>query len=334
MKDLFSRRDTIAGMGALAAISALNAGSAFASLTGVPPSPFSADSTAEDVTAGLNLSGKNILVTGVNSGIGYETMRVLSMRGAHVLGTARTQEKAVTACDSVNGKTTPLVCELTDFEGIVACADQAKSSGEPIDAVICNAGIMAIPELEQVNGIEKHFAVNHLGHFILVNQLLDSVNAADQGRIVMLSSFGHENAHEDGIEFDNLSGARDYDPRRAYGQSKLANILFARELARQLQGSTTTANAVDPGMVDTRINRNFGPFMMFIAKTIGPFFFKTVPEGASTPCYVATHPDLATVSGHYFADCEAATPGKNALDDEMAAQLWDVSVDLTKNYLA
>jgi len=328
-----TRRDTVKGMGALATLAAVGSGTAWASVEGVPTSPFNADSTAEEVTAGLDLTGQTILVTGVNSGIGYETMRVLAMRGAHVLGTARSQEKAVTACNSVDGKTTPLVCELTDYEGVVACAENAKSIGEPIDAVICNAGIMAIPELEQVDGVEKHFAVNHLGHFILVNQLLESVQSAEQGRIVMLSSFGHENAHEDGIEFDNLSGERDYDPRRAYGQSKLANILFARELSNRLTGSAATANTVDPGMVDTRINRNFGPFMMFIAKTIGPFFFKTVPEGASTTCYVATHPSLEKVSGHYFVDCEAATPGENALNDEMAAKLWDVSVDLTKDYL-
>jgi len=333
MKDHITRRDTVQGMGALAALTLLGGTQARASVDGVPVSPFNAESTAEEVTTGLDLTGKNILVTGVNSGIGYETMRVLAMRGAHVLGSARTEEKAVTACNSVEGKTTPLVCELTDYEGIVACADQAKSLGEPIDGVICNAGIMAIPQLEQVDGVEKHFAVNHLGHFILVNQLLETVKSADQGRIVMLSSFGHENAHEDGIEFDNLSGERDYDERRAYGQSKLANILFARELAKRLEGTGTTANAVDPGMVDTRINRNFGPFMMFIAKTIGPFFFKTVPEGASTTCYVATHPSLDKVSGQYFVDCEAATPGKNALDDEMAAKLWDVSVDLTRDYL-
>ena len=333
MNTRITRRDTLLGAGALAACTGLGIRPVLAGLDGIPPSPFGADSTAEEVTAGLDLTGKTILITGVNSGIGYETMRVLAMRGAHILGTARTEEKAETACNSVDGQTTPLVCELTDFEGIVACANQAKAIGKPIDGLICNAGIMAIPELEQVNGIEKHFAVNHLGHFILVNQLLDSVKAAEQGRIVMLSSFGHENAHEDGIEFDNLSGTKDYDPRRAYGQSKLANILFTRQLADRLKGSTATANAVDPGMVDTRINRNFGPFMMFIAKTIGPFFFKTVPEGASTTCYAATHPDLAQVSGHYFVDCGATEPGPNALSDKMATQLWDVSVELTKDYL-
>jgi len=172
---------------------------------GVPLSSFTRDNTAEDVTAGLDLSGKLALVTGCNSGIGYETMRVLAMRGAHVLGAARTLAKATDACASVAGQTTPLVVELTDFDSIASATAQVAAMKQPLDIIICNAGILELPELEQVNGIEKQFYVNHLGHFVLVNQLLPQLLAAPQGRIVNVSSGrATGNAPDEGIQFDNL----------------------------------------------------------------------------------------------------------------------------------
>ena len=201
-----------------------------------PLGPFGKESTAEDVTAGLDLTGQTILVTGCNSGIGYETMRVLALRGAHVLGAARTEVKAIDACNSVVGNTTPVVIELSDFDSVVLAADSIKAEHTSIDAIICNAGIMELPELEQVYGIEKQFVVNHLGHFLLVNLLLDQVNAADQGRVVMVSSGSSTRlAPAEGIYLDNLSGEGWYEPGTAYGQSKLANVLFSLELRRNLR---------------------------------------------------------------------------------------------------
>jgi hypothetical protein len=134
--------------------------------------PFNKESTGEEVTQGLDLSGKTILITGANSGLGYETMRVLAMRGAHIIAIARNMEKAEKACASIEGETTPVACELTDFNSVVACTETIKGLKKPIDALICNAGIMELPELEQVYGIEKQFVVNYLGHFILTNRLL------------------------------------------------------------------------------------------------------------------------------------------------------------------
>ena len=179
---------------------------------GVPLSSFGYRSTAEEVTAGIDLSGKTALVTGCNSGIGYETMRVLALRGAHVYGTGRTLEKAQLACSSVAGITTPLAVELTDLDSVVSAASRVKADGTPLDIIICNAGIMELPELEQVNGIEKQFFVNHLGHFVLVNQLLEQLIAAPQGRVVTVSS-GRATAAvpPGGIQIDNLSGEQDYD---------------------------------------------------------------------------------------------------------------------------
>ena len=170
--------------------------------------PFDEKSTGEEVTKGLDLSGKTILITGVNSGLGYETMRVLAMRGAHIIGFARNMEKAQEACARVGGKTTPVACELTDFNSVVAAAETVKALNKPIDVLICNAGIMELPKLEQVYGIEKQFVVNYLGHFILVNRLLDRVKAAKQGRIVVISSGRYKSAPPEGIQFDNLSGKK------------------------------------------------------------------------------------------------------------------------------
>jgi NAD(P)-dependent dehydrogenase (short-subunit alcohol dehydrogenase family) len=301
----------------------------------LPISPFGKNSTAEQVTAGLDLSGKTALVTGCNSGIGHETMRVLALRGAHVLGGARTAEKAEAACAGVAGQTTPLVIELTDFAGIAAAADQVKAMGQPVDMLICNAGVMEIQELEQVNGIEKQFVVNHLGHFVLVNQLLDQVRSAPQGRIVNVSSGSATRiTPEEGIEFDNLSGESGYDPGRAYGQSKLANVLFTLELARRLKDTRATANAVRPGVIATNLGRHLPQWQVWALKTIGKPFTKTIEQGAATTCYVATAPALDKVSGIFFEHCNPHRPGGHTEDTEMAARLWTVSEQLTSGYLA
>ena len=146
-----------------------------------PIAPFGADSTAEEVTLGLDLSGTVALVTGCNSGIGYETMRVLALRGAHVIGTGRTLEKAEKACASVEGNTTPVALELSDFQSVVDCVSVVARAGMIPDLLICNAGINTFGELELVDGIEKIFRVNFLGHFVLVNQLLPLMQAAGAG---------------------------------------------------------------------------------------------------------------------------------------------------------
>jgi NAD(P)-dependent dehydrogenase (short-subunit alcohol dehydrogenase family) len=300
---------------------------------GVPIGPFGAKSTAEEVTQDIDLTGKLALVTGCNSGIGYETMRVLALRGAHVIGTARTALKARDACKSVRGQTTPVVLELTDLESVSAAAEQVRALNVPLDILICNAGIMELPELEQVNGIEKQFFVNHIGHFVLVKQLLAQVKAADQGRIVNVSSGrATGNAPDGGIQFDNLSGAIDYDPGKAYGQSKLANVLFTLELARRLQGSTATANAIRPGVIATNLGRHMPRWKVVALETVGSLFTKTIGQGAATTCYVATAPALSETSGYFFEHCNPIQAGGYTEDRELAAQLWAASEEIAGDY--
>ncbi|MCP4717564.1 MAG: SDR family oxidoreductase, partial [Deltaproteobacteria bacterium] len=296
--------------------------------------PFTKKATGEEVTGGIDLNGKTVLITGANSGLGFETMRVLAMRGAHVIAVARTMQKARDACAKIRGKTTPVFCELTDFASVVACCDTIKAIAVPLDILICNAGIMELPELQKVKGIEKQFVVNHLGHFILTNHLIESVNKARQGRVVVMSSGRYKSAPPEGIQFDNLSGDKDYDPLRAYGQSKLACALFAQELSRRLAGTATTSNSVLPGVINTNLGRHLPKWKLKLTEYIGWTFMRSLEEGVATTCYVAANPKLAGVSGHMFANCNPIKPeGPHMSDRALATKLWDVSVKLTAPYL-
>lgn len=292
------------------------------------PTGFGYNSTAEDVTAGLSLTGKTILVTGCTSGLGEEACRVLSLRGAHVLGTARTQEAADKACANLPGKGTGYACELADPRSVRACVAQIRHDGHRLDAIICNAGIMALPKLQKACGYELQFFTNHIGHFMLVTGLLDSLT--DDGRVVMLSSMAHSQAPKGGIQFDNLDGGRGYSSWGAYGQSKFANLLFAKELQRRFTGTRKTAYAVHPGVIHTNLARSMGGAAQAVMAIAGPLFFKTVPQGAATEVFAAVHPKALALAGQYLADCNAATPRKDAEDAELARQLWTVSEQIVK----
>jgi NAD(P)-dependent dehydrogenase (short-subunit alcohol dehydrogenase family) len=294
---------------------------------------FNRKSTAEEVTTGLDLTGKTALVTGCNSGIGFETMRVLAMRGAEVIGTARSLDTARDACAKVKGNVRPVACELTDLDSVARCADEVVATAPSLDMLICNAGVMMLPKLEQVSGVEKQFFTNHVGHFLLVNRLLHRVKAAPQGRIVLLSSEGHRFAPKEGIQFDNLSGQKGYGALRAYGQSKLANILMAVGLTERLRGTAVTANAVHPGVIKTNLTRHVSSILMSVLSVVTIGQTKSIPQGAATTCVVATDPALARVSGCYFSDCNPKTPFAHARNAALAERLWTTSEELVKSYL-
>jgi NAD(P)-dependent dehydrogenase (short-subunit alcohol dehydrogenase family) len=304
---------------------------------GVPISPFGAESTADEVTNGFDLSSKTAVITGCNSGLGYETMRVLAARGAHVFGVSRNLEKATEACNSIEGNTTPFAGDLANFETMAECADAIGATGTPIDMLILNAGVMALPELQLVNGVERHFVINHLGHFILANRLMEQVKAAPQGRFVTVGSQGYLWAPDDGIQFDQLDGSwmAEYVPNDAYGHSKLANGLFSLELARRLEGATATSNVIHPGVINTNLGRHYPLHIRIFA---GLFswalpFFKSVEAGAATETYVATAPALSETSGYYFEDCNPVIAGHNMENAAMAEKLWAVSESLTQDYI-
>ncbi len=290
---------------------------------GKGPSGFGYGSTAESVTEGLDLSGQTILLTGSNSGIGKETLRVLTKRGAHVIAAARTVEKAQAACDDVGGETTAVACELSDPASVQACAERVVALGRPLDAIICNAGIMALPTLNQKLGYELQFFTNHIGHFILVTSLLDTL--AENGRVVMVSSDAHNGAPKEGIQFDNLSGERGYGAWASYGQSKLANLLFASHLAKRLEGTGKTANSLHPGVIHTNLARSMNPVARGALAIGAPLVLKSVGEGAAPQVYHAVHPSVEGVAGKYFSDCNVGKSSSHGRDEEMAAKLWEAS---------
>lgn len=294
---------------------------------------FNRRSTAEEVTDGCDLSGQTIVITGVNSGLGMESMRILAMRGAHVISLARTLEKAQEACDSVAGKTTPLACELSDLSSVVACAQQIQSMGMPIDVLMTNAGIMAPRSISLAHSLEMQFITNHLGHFVLIHHLLEQVKQAPAGRIVILSSAAHTMTVKGGIDFGNLDGSNGYDAWKFYGQSKLANLLTARALASRLQGSDVTVNAVHPGIIRTNLGRDAGGFLIRLMSLFAALVEKNIPQGAATQCFVATHPSLDGVSGAYFSDCKKARTSSYGRNDLLAEELWAESEKLAADFL-
>jgi WW domain-containing oxidoreductase len=269
------------------------------------------------------LAGKTYLVTGCNSGIGLETLRVLALRGAQVVGTARTLDKAQKACESVSGQTLPLACELAEPASVRACVEAVERAGLRLDGVICNAGIMALPKLQLSHGYELQFFTNHIGHFALVNGLLASLSPA--ARVVVVSSSMHRSAPAAGIDFDNLAGERHYSGWQAYGRSKLANLLFAKQLARRFAGTERTANAVHPGVINTNLQRHMSPVLAATLSVASAVALKNVGQGAATQVYVATHPTLSKVSGQFFADCNLARPRADADDEVLAQKLWQLS---------
>lgn len=339
-----ARRDVLASLPALALAAAACSSSSGRTADvprppGVPVSPFGPESTAEEVTAGLDLSRKTALVTGATSGLGLETLRVLAMRGAHVVATGRTLDRAAEACAEAgaSARSTPIALDLEDWPGIVEAAERVRALGRPLDMLICNAGIMAPAELRLVNGFEQQFAVNHLGHFILCNRLMDLVLAAPQGRVVVVSSQLMNMAPEGGIDYDNLDGSRGFDPMQMYGQSKLANALFAMELARRLSGTRATSNTLHPGVANTNLDRA-KPGWRRLATRLLSFsrdYVKSIPQAAATQVYVATAPALARTSGGYFEDCNPVIPSNPYLENaELAATLWTRSEAFTRAYLA
>lgn len=301
--------------------------SLYAALKGTGPSGFGYGSTAEEVTRGLSLDGRTVLVTGCTSGLGLETLRVLALRGATVLGTARTVEKARAACDAAGGgRAVPLACELSDPASVRACAAEVARRGHRLDAVVCNAGIMALPRREQAFGVELQLFTNHFGHFLLVTALLDRL--ADDGRVVVVSSDAHRRAPREGIRFDDLGAERSYSPWVHYGQSKLANVLFAKELARRFAGSARSAVSLHPGVIRTNLSRHMPGVVNVLFGLAAPLAFKTIAQGAATQVWAAVHPGAARVPGGYLSDCNVARPRADAEDAALARRLWDVTETL------
>jgi NAD(P)-dependent dehydrogenase (short-subunit alcohol dehydrogenase family) len=306
--------------------------------------PFGAESTAAEVIAGIDLSGKRAIVTGASSGIGVETARALARANAEVTLAVRNPEAGHRTAEDIiasTGNKQVLVAPL-DLADLVSIAAFVANWVGPLHILVNNAGVMATPELRTPQGWELQFATNHLGHFALTTGLHDALAAAGSAggaRVVVVSSVGHVNGE---VLFGDINFEHHpYDPWKAYSQSKTANILFTVEAAKRWAAEGITVNALNPGrIVDTNLSRYIGAAANSPAafeSTSTAVSWKTVEQGAATSVLLASSPLLDGVSGRYFEDCNEAEPHRPgvrrgvaayALDADKAARLWQVSIDM------
>ncbi|MGW2938962.1 SDR family NAD(P)-dependent oxidoreductase [Streptomyces sp. NPDC001156] len=299
-------------------------------------SSFNTTSTAAEVVDGIDLHGKQMIVTGGSSGIGIETARALATAGAAVVIAVRNPEAGRSVADDINtGLDSPRVTVAQlDLANLSSVRRFATEWGKtPVHALINNAGIMATPPTRTESGWEAQFATNHLGHFALANLLHHALAAANGARIVSVSSRGHLRSP---VVFDDINFVeREYDPWLAYGQSKTANVLFAVEATRRWADDGITANALHPGGIWTNLTRHLPDDLRESLRTDPTAEYKTPEQGAATSVFVATSPLLDAIGGRYFEDCNQALPHDGspepvgvadyALNPEAAQRLWDIS---------
>ncbi|MFT4520128.1 MAG: retinol dehydrogenase-12 [Halioglobus sp.] len=297
---------------------------------------FNRKSTAEDVSWGFDLFGKRALVTGANTGIGKETARVLALRGARVTMACRNMEKAEAARNSILTDTAIaaeqlelLELDLNSLTKTRKAAEVFNQRNQPLDLLINNAGIMIPMERRTEDGFEAHLGINHLAHFLFTNLIIESLKVVEGARVVVVSSAAMGMATLTPALEDLNWKERKFSGFRSYGDSKLMNLMFARELTKRYADSGIVANALHPGLIGTELARDqSAPFMM-----MGIFmlpWMKSVPRGAATSVYVATSEQYADRGGLYFSDSKEAKPhNKLALDDKVCADLWQRSCELT-----
>ena len=279
---------------------------------------FGRRSTADHVLAGIDLTGKHILVTGCNSGLGLETMNAFAANGASVIGLARTLEAASRACAEASPNCIPVGCDLSNFDSIAAALDTIRGLSIPLDAIVANAAAVNLPSLQTRYGIESQFLTNHLGHFMLVNGIADLLRDGS-ARIVLVSSDASVGqTPSEGIMFDNLDGSQFYDPSTFYAQSKLANALYAKELSRRLAARGIAANSADPGAARTRIRKGL----------LTRLFAKTAAQAAATQAFLAASPEASGITGEYWSNCKIAEGNALLQDTVLARRLWDVSQEI------
>ncbi|QCD94816.1 retinol dehydrogenase 13 [Vigna unguiculata] len=305
-------------------------------------SGFSSSSTAEEVTLGIHGHALTAIVTGTTHGIGIETARVLALRGVHVIMAVRNVVAAKSVKEAIlkeiqTAKIDVMELDLSSMASVTKFASEFTSSGFPLNILINNAGITATPFSLSRDNIELQFATNHLGHFLLTHLLLDTMKktasvSKREGRIVNVSSDGHQYTYPEGIRFDKINDESSFQLWHAYGQSKLANILHANELARRLKEERVdiTANSLHPGAILTNIYKPeiSGAVPTDLINMLGNYEMKSIQQGAATTCYVALHPQVKGISGEYFSDNNVAEASSLAKDTDLAKKLWDFSMKI------
>jgi NAD(P)-dependent dehydrogenase (short-subunit alcohol dehydrogenase family) len=277
-----------------------------------------------------NMQGKTVLITGASQGIGKASAVALGKRGAKLFLVCRSEDRARTVVAELQraGIEPPaiLFADLSSQADVRRLASEFKSKSDRLDVLLNNAGALVPSRRTSVDGIEQTFALNHLGYFLLTHLLIDTLTAGAPSRIVNVSSEAHRRARMrwDDLEF-KTGGYRGFT---AYGQSKLANILFTRELARRLEGTGVTANCLHPGVVASGFGQTYGGVMSILIRMAHPFMI-TPAQGAATSVYLASSQEVAGVSGKYFDKCQQRQPSDAALEAEAPERLWAISEELT-----
>jgi NAD(P)-dependent dehydrogenase (short-subunit alcohol dehydrogenase family) len=278
------------------------------------------------------MKGKTVLVTGANQGIGKATALSLAQKGARVVLVSRSREKGLAALADIQAASGSkdvelLVADLSSLAQVRRLAAEFKARHDRLDVLVNNAGLVVPNRRATVDGLEETFAVNHLAPFLLTKELLDVLHAAAPARIVNVSSAAHRGAR---MRWDDLEFARHpYNQWKAYGQSKLANVLFTYELARRLDPSKVTANALHPGVIASGFGQTYGGALAVLIKIAHPFFAS--PEtGARTSVYLASSPEVEGVTHKYFARCKETSSSPASYDEASQKKLWAISEELTK----
>ncbi|KAF4520354.1 hypothetical protein B566_EDAN009877 [Ephemera danica] len=274
------------------------------------------------------LVGKTAVITGANTGIGKETARHLLKQGARVIIACRSASRAEEACRDLkadlaeNASLEVIGLDLSSLASVRECAVQLISRGEKINILINNAGVMACPYSKTQDGIEMQFGVNHVGHFLLTTLLLPVLTENAPSRIVTVSSHAH---YAGSINLDDLNSEKSYSPFRAYAQSKLANVLFSKELGRRLHGTGVTSYSVHPGLVATELGRHIHKEdePPTLGRRIIHALAKTPAQGAQTSIYCAVSKRVTQQSGWYYSRCGRALTSPLVLGEARARRLWE-----------
>ncbi|XP_060655201.1 retinol dehydrogenase 13-like [Drosophila nasuta] len=281
-------------------------------------------------------TGKVVIVTGSNTGIGKETVLELARRGATVYMACRDKKRTEQARLEIIRETNNQnvffrELDLSSLDSVRNFVTGFKAEQNRLDILINNAGVMRCPRSLTKDGFELQLGVNHMGHFLLTNSLLDLLKKSSPSRVVIVSSRAHTRGT---INVDDLNSEKSYDEKSAYNQSKLANVLYTRELARRLEGTGVTVNCLHPGQVNTEISRHMPFFQTFFGRIVLSLliwlYVKTPKSGAQTTLYAALDPDLNGVTGLYFSDCKPKQVAPAALDANTAKFLWEESEKWTK----
>lgn len=278
----------------------------------------------------VQMKGKIVLITGANSGIGKATAIKLAQMGGKIVMACRNAIKAEDAKKEIiyrsgNDDVEILLADFAKQEEVHALAEEFKQRYDTLDVLVNNAGLIADRRATTTEGYELTFAVNHLAPFLLTHLLMEPLKAAKQGRIINVSSEGHRIGK---LNFDNLMLERDYSNMKAYANSKLANILFTKELVNHLKGTNITTNALHPGVVDSNFAGNSSMFWQAMMAMAKPFMI-SIEKGAETSIYLASSEKVATSTGLYFVRKKAKKPSGDANNPAIAKRLWDISLGFT-----